>query len=151
MPQEEEIELLANLPLISELEEEVLRIIAFSSDSRDLQAGEILVRRGDRSDAGYLVVLGTLGLFRAELAGEPESIVGPGGLLGEMALLAGTEWQVTAVARDAARVMKIPRTLFQRVLREYPGSAARLRSALEKRLREFTGALGELYPDSVGR
>jgi CRP-like cAMP-binding protein len=57
-----------------------------------------------------------------------------------MALIAETVRPATAIARLPTVVMFIPRTLFHRVLREYPGGAARLRAAIEANLRNFTTA-----------
>ena len=39
-------------------------------------------------------------------------------------MIAVTENSYTAVAREPTSLLRVPRQLFQRVLREYPGSAA---------------------------
>ena len=46
----------------------------------------------------------------------------------------------TAIARAPTVVQFISRPLFHRVLREYPGGAARLRAAIETNLRNFAEA-----------
>lgn len=144
MSLENEIALMSNIPVLSELDGEALRILAFSADTRSLQPGDILIRRGSRSDGGYFVLSGSLSLLRDIEKQMEVGVAGAGDLIGEMALIAPTEYAVTAIAREPTTVLRIARTLFQRVLREYPGSAARLRAAIEKRLFEFNADLRQM-------
>ncbi len=144
MSLEDEISLLSELPILSELDAEALRILAFSTDNRSLQAGETLFRRGDRSEGGYFVLSGSLSIYREEEAVKDTGVVGAGGLIGEMAMIAPTENAATAIAREPSIVLLIPRSLFQRILREYPGSAVRIRSVIEKRLALFMQDLQKL-------
>ncbi len=144
MSLEDEIAMLARLPVLSELDEEALRVLAFSTDTRTLATGETLVRRGDRSEGGFFVLSGSLALYRNDLDDGSAMVISMGGLLGEMAMIAVTENQVTAIAREPTSVLRIPRALFQRVLREYPGSAARLRQSIENQLTAFMGKLDKL-------
>lgn len=144
MSLDDEVSKLGNLPILSELDEEALRVIALSTDTRNLSTGETLVRRGDRSDGGYFVLSGSLSLHRDDFADGAFSVLGVNGLIGEMAMIAPTENPVTAIAREPTTVLRIPRTLFQRVLREYPGSAARLRASIEKKLAGFMADLEKL-------
>ena len=60
MSLEDEIAALAALPIMSELDEEALRVLVFSTDTRYLSTGETLLRRGERSDGGYFVLSGSL-------------------------------------------------------------------------------------------
>ena len=149
MPIEDEIAFLSALPILSELDEEALRVLAFSTDTRNLNTGEILLRRGERSDGGYFVLSGALSISRTNSEFDQADVIKPGGLIGEMAMIAVTENQVTAVASEPTTVLRIPRPLFQRVLREYPGSAARLKSAIEKRLVKFAAELESLRQKSL--
>ena len=63
---------------------------------------------------------------------EPVTI-GAGTLLGELALLTATVRPVTATALEASSVIRIPRTLFLRMLDGYPDAAQRLRVIIAKR------------------
>ena len=65
-------------------------------------------------------------------------------LLGEMALVAETLRPVTAVAREPASVLKVPRMLYRRILAEYPESAARVRAGAAARLFAMRGELESL-------
>jgi len=61
-------------------------------------------------------------------AAEPIT-VGPGTLLGELALLTETTRPVTATALEPSTVIRIPRTLFLKMLEGYPDAAVRLRES----------------------
>jgi CRP-like cAMP-binding protein len=122
------ITLLRGAPFIGLFEPEALRLLAFSAETRRLRAGEILFRRGERSDGGYVVTRGVIGMaVRAE---EPELLVGPGSLIGQMALLVRLERPATATAREPAEILRISPTLIRRVLAEFPDAAAVLRDAM---------------------
>ena len=121
---------LARNDTLGDLDPEALRLIAFSAETRILRAGDILFRRGDPSDGGYLVVSGALSLEADGVA----TIVRPPTLVGDAALLAATQRPATATAQEPSSVLKIPRDLFHRVLGEYPESAARLRRRWAERL-----------------
>ena len=56
--------------------------------------------------------------------------VGPGTLLGELAMLTDTTRPVTATALEPSTVLRIPRTLFLKMLEGYPDAASRLRDML---------------------
>ncbi|MEA2937498.1 MAG: hypothetical protein QOC56_1002, partial [Alphaproteobacteria bacterium] len=59
--------------------------------------------------------------------------VGPGTLLGELAMLTDTTRPVTATALEPSTVLRIPRGLFLKMLEGYPDSAKRLRDLMAKR------------------
>ncbi len=122
---------LARNATLGDLGPEALRLIAFSAETRFLRAGDILFRRGDASDGGYLIVSGSLVLE----ADGPVTIARPPSLVGDVALLVATLRPATALAREPSSVLKISRDLFRRVLGEYPDSAARLRASMAERLR----------------
>ena len=126
-----DIRILANLPVFRELEPEALRLVAFSAETRILRTGEVLYRRGDRSDGGLLVLSGTIDL--ETLPGRTVTIKPPT-LLGESALLTQTIRSATATVREPSSVLKIPRALYRKVLTEYPKSAVGIHRLVAARL-----------------
>lgn len=147
MSLEDDIRNLARIPLFAEVEPEALRLVAFSAETKILRTGEYLFLRGDPSDGGYVVMSGSFSLDRSlDRDGNRSQIVGPCALIGELALMTQTERPVSACAREPATVLKISRLLFQRVLREFPHSALRVRASLESRLVSFTRSLGVSDP-----
>ena len=132
---------LSRIALFSELEPEALWLIAFSAETRILRAGDILFRRGEPSDGGFIVLSGAIALHNDAASGFADAIIGPEGLVGEIALITDTHRPVTAVANEASTVLKVPRSLFHRVLQEFPRSAARVRAVMANRLTSFVGEL----------
>ncbi len=63
----EEMQLLEAIPVFELFEREALQIIAFSSDVRAMRAGDVLFRRGEISDCGYLILSGSVA-FEADAA-----------------------------------------------------------------------------------
>jgi CRP-like cAMP-binding protein len=145
---EDDIRRLSRISLFRALEADALRLIAFGAETRILRAGDILFRKGDRSDAGFILLSGSVALDPKSDGGPSAHIVAPESLIGEVALLVETERLATAIAREPSTVLKISRELFHRVLREYPESAKRLRAAMANELRSF---VRELEQSGLGR
>ncbi|MDR3424822.1 MAG: cyclic nucleotide-binding domain-containing protein [Alphaproteobacteria bacterium] len=138
MALETEVELLRALPLFSELESEAVRLIAFSAESKSMRAGDVLFRQGDASDGGYLVISGAIALDASQNGAIAAKVVGPGALIGELALLASTRRPATAIARQTSTVLKISRALFLRAIEASPTSAERLKRLLTIQLESLT-------------
>ena len=132
---------LAQNPTLRDLEPDALRLIAFSAETRILRAGDVLFRLGEASDAGYIVLSGAIAL---QTATGVETIVRAPTLIGESALVTETTRGATATAREPSSVLKVTRTLFHRVLDEFPDSAARLFQILLERLHGLTDELESL-------
>lgn len=128
MTLEQDIRRLAAIPLLAPLGTEALRLIAFSAETRLFRAGEVLFRRGEAADGGFVLLVGAIAV-EGPGPGEIE-LVGPGALLGERALIVDTRRPATATAREPSTVLRITRRLFYRVLGEFPGSAVAIRGKL---------------------
>jgi len=144
MALQDDITRLARVPLFAALEPDALRLIAFSAETRILRAGDVLFRRGDTSDGGYIVRTGSIALDIDDGGAPAAQIARVDDLIGETALITLVERPVTAVAREPSTVLKVSRKLFHRVLQEFPESAVRLREALSERLVSFTRELDQV-------
>ncbi|WP_332698802.1 cyclic nucleotide-binding domain-containing protein [Bosea sp. (in: a-proteobacteria)] len=140
----DDIAFLARQPLLSLMDRDALRLVAFAAESRTLRAGDVLFRRGEGSDGAFLVISGAIALNREDDGRPADEIAGPGSLIGELALFAALERPATAMAREPSQVMKLSRSVMRRVLAESPDSAAALAHAIEERLKEFTGELASV-------
>jgi CRP-like cAMP-binding protein len=111
----------------SALERELSRMIIGSNPQfRRLKQGESLVEQGDPGGELFLLFDGVL---RVEQDGEPITEVGPGALLGEMALLEGGVRMATLRAVTACRVAVVPGDRIDRsLLSEVEQSRRRPRS-----------------------
>ena len=148
MALDDDIRKLARISLFRAMENDALRLIAFGAETKILRAGDILFRRGEKSNSGFIVLTGAIALDEKSDGSPPSQIVRKDALIGEVAMLVETEWPATAMAREPSTVLKISRDLFHRVLHEYPQSAQRVRAALADQLRSL---MNELQESSVGR
>ena len=104
-------------------------MLAIGSEQRDFSPGDYLFNAGDEADAGYIVQRGA---FRVEDGGA-EVVAGPGALIGELALIVAMKRPSSAVALEHSSVIRVARSLFQRVLESDPAAARRLRDELATR------------------
>jgi CRP-like cAMP-binding protein len=141
---DDEIRNLSRIPIFSAIDENALRLIAFSAETRVLRAGDVLFRRGEMSDGGYVLLSGAVALDPADNGSAGVEMILPIALIGEVALLSDTERPVTAIARQPSSVMKITRSLFHRVLSESPASAVQLRAFISRRVSRMLGELDEI-------
>ena len=121
---EDDVALLERVPTLRLLGNASLRMLAIGSEQRDFARGDILFNQGDDADAGYVV---SRGAFRVEDGAGAEMIAGPGALIGELALVVPMKRPSTAIALEQSSVIRVARSLFQRVLESDPAAALRLR------------------------
>ena len=141
MALENDIRDMARLPIFQEIEQDALRLIAFSAETKILRKGDVLFRRGEESDSGFFVLSGSFQIESSPQREGADFVIPAYSLIGEMALLTGTERPATVTAREPSTVLKITRAVFHRVLQEHPKSAIRVRASLEGRLARFTGGM----------
>lgn len=143
-----DIPLLRQVPLLGEFSDEQLRLLAFSAENVVATPDEVIYREGARSDASFVVVSGQVALWPGgegkDKAEEPLATVGPGTLLGEMALFIETQRPNTAIAVERTEMIRIRRALFKRMLQEYPDIARAMHASLSGRLQATTGQLVQI-------
>jgi CRP-like cAMP-binding protein len=127
---EDDVALLERVPTLRLLGSTALRMLAIGSELRDFEGGDTLFNAGDAADAGYIVQRGA---FRIEDGGGAEIVVGPGALIGELALIVAMKRPSTATALERSSALRVARSLFQRVLENDPAAARRLRDELANR------------------
>ena len=113
---------------------DALRILAIGAENRYVHSGEALFSAGETADGAYVVQEGSFSLSTNPTYGE-EARVGPFTLLGELAMITETKRPMTATALEPSSVLRIPRSLFLKMLESFPESARRLRDILTKRTR----------------
>ena len=116
--------------------------------------GEVLFREGDPGDELLLIVEGRVRLSRLTMAGDELRLaeLGPGEVVGEMAVLSPAPRSAAATAVGKTRLVHLSRdVLLERLILEDPASAALLRSAtrlVSERLRH-TQAKAALVRDAL--
>lgn len=127
---EDDVALLSSIPTLRVLGMGALRVLAIGSEQCNFEHGDVLFNAGDAADAGFVVQRGT---FRIEDGNGAAMNAGPGALIGELALINAMQRPSTATALEHSSVLRIARSLFQRVLESDPAAAYRLRDVFANR------------------
>jgi CRP-like cAMP-binding protein len=127
---EDDVALLERVPTLRLLGTTALRMLAIGSEQRNFARGDKLFTAGDDADSGFIVQRGA---FRIADEHGAEVVAGPGDLIGELALLVAMVRPSTATALEHSSVIRLARSLFQRVLESDPVAARRLRDEFANR------------------
>jgi CRP-like cAMP-binding protein len=138
---EDDVALFQRVPLFALMGRQALKILAIGAESKQLPAGAVLFYAGELADGGYLVQDGSLVLESGLLSGDKDTVIGPGEMIGELALLTDMVCPATAMAQEPTVVIRIPRSLFKKVLEGFPEAAVKLRDVMAARLGGLTQEL----------
>ena len=134
---DDDVALLERVPTLRLLGRDSLRMLAIGSEQRSIYSGEYLFRQGEEADSGFVVQRGA---FRVDDGAGAQTTAGPGMLIGELALVVAMQRPASATAMENSTVIRIARSLFQRVLESDPAAARRLRD-------EFAARTSQLASD----
>jgi CRP-like cAMP-binding protein len=134
---DDDVALLERVPTLRLLGRESLRMLAIGSEQRTIYSNEYLFRQGEEADSGFIVQRGA---FRVDDGAGAQTVAGPGTLIGELALVVAMQRPSSATAMENSTVIRIARSLFQRVLESDPAAARRLRD-------EFAARTSQLASD----
>lgn len=138
---EDDIALFSRVPTLSLLGPAAMQVLAIGSEQRDYKFGEKLFAQGEPADAGFIV---RDGAFRVASDDGSEAVAGQNALIGELALLVAMARPATATALEQSSVLRISRSLFQRVLESHPDAALRLRDDLAARSNDAARAISRV-------
>lgn len=147
---EDDIAFFERVPTLAVLGPQALRVLAIGAETRYLQNGAVLFYAGELADGGYIVQEGSLVLEPGTPNEGHEHTVGPGTLLGELAMLTDSVSPVTAIAKEPTVLIRISRNLFRKTLEGYPAAAQRLRDSMAERVDSWTRDL-DAVKDRLGR
>lgn len=109
-----------------------INLFRHSKDLVELRPSEVLFRTGDRGDCMYAVLEGEILLTVHDRAIET---MGPGAILGEMALIDRSDRSATATALTDARVARVDERQFGYLVQEHPTFALQVMKVMAERLR----------------
>jgi len=141
----EEVELLRNIPLFSNIEPSKLKLLAFTSERVAYEPGQELFHQGDDGDAAYIIIGG-----EADIIIETDS--GPftvatfkrNDIVGEIAILCDVPRTATVLVKDKLETLVISKELFYRLVLEFPQIAVEIMRELAQRLERMNTQLREL-------
>ena len=125
-------DILMGVPLFSELSKRHVKRIADLMDEERYHEGASVVREGEDGDSMYVLVEGQADVRRGDRTVDR---LLPGDFFGEISLLDAGPRTATIVADTPITVLAIRRGPFNRMLEQEPEIAARILTALARRLR----------------
>lgn len=115
---------------------------------RVYQDGEVIVRQGDQGDALYVIQEGKVAVV-AERGGKEVFLreLGPGDILGEMAVFDREVRSATVRAAGRARILTLDQEGLLRRFREDPTLAFHIMKTMSRRIRQLTAEVSRLQAD----
>ena len=139
LPVSDKILLLRNIGIFSALAVAELGAIAAVTEERVFEAEETVIREGDPGDKVFLIVDGEVAVYKK---GDGESEIrldtmGRGDYFGEIALFEEAARSATIRTTRRSRFLVLHKQEFNELVREYPGIALQICTALSHRLRHL--------------
>lgn len=100
----------------------------------------MIFHEGDKADGLYMVVNGTIKVFKLSMDGKEQilHIYGPGHTFGEVPVFEGKNFPASSMALEKSDIIFLPRNKFVDLISRTPGLGMNLLADLSRRLREFT-------------
>jgi predicted acylesterase/phospholipase RssA/CRP-like cAMP-binding protein len=123
--------------LFCELAPELEARVAAELTEITFAPGEQLFRRGDPSDAVYMIESGTVEIVHDDHAGPPIAVLERGDPIGEVQFLTGGRRTATARARESTKLVRLDRTTFENVAKAAPIVREQMIALIRRRLRRY--------------
>ena len=140
----DEINVLRTVPLLADLSPETLKLIAFSSERHNLDAGDVLFNSGDTSNGAYILLSGQL---EVSIDKDGEKIVigsvDVGDLVGEVGILSNVPRTATVSAVSNASVLLLTREIFTDLIKTNSSVNEKVIGLLSERLASATIELSQ--------
>jgi len=140
--------MLARVPLFSHLDASEIIDVMRLLRAQTIEAGEVLVRRGDPASSMYFI---TAGEVEIELPSQRVRLSN-GTFFGEIALLHRTKRSGTVTATCKTKLLALDAQDFHALIERLPDLAAHVKDTAEARLAETAGVLkGDIAPAEIAQ
>ena len=131
------IELLQNLPIFRGLSGKQLGSIVDVTTKVFFEPGDNLIAKDDRGDNAFLIMTGAAKCLHFPGMPAASDRIGPGSLVGELAMLVDTVHSLTVQARDRVRALALHREALTYAMQCDPAIAQQISDNLLVRLQTF--------------
>jgi CRP/FNR family cyclic AMP-dependent transcriptional regulator len=114
------------------------KLFKHSENQRTFQAGTVIFAEGDRADSMYVVLDGEVDV---RVGSNLLEVIGPGEIIGEMALVDSNPRSATAVVKSACRLALVDEKRFQFLVQQTPYFALHVMQVMADRLRRMNAKL----------
>ena len=127
-----------SIPIFIDLDEQELEDVSESCTPRNYPKNSMIILEEEFGDIVFIIVAGTVKITRVNDEGKEVilSLLGPGEIFGEMAILDGEARSANALAQENCELIAIQRSEFLRLLRRNFKISFSLMGELAKRLRK---------------
>ena len=129
--QADKIDFLKKIPLFDGMSKKDLTAVARAADETTVSSGEVIVFQDDTAPAAYILVTANAVVRRNN---RKVAELGPGDVVGELALISDSPRNATVVATNDGTVLEVPRRHFLGLIEGSPALARRLLAQLADRL-----------------
>jgi CRP-like cAMP-binding protein/predicted MFS family arabinose efflux permease len=114
--------------------------------------GEVVVYRGEDSDAAYFILSGSVGVgVIKEDEYDIVNILGEGDFFGEMAALMGTRRTANVITEEESKFLILPSRVLRRLAKQYPSLRRVFSATIAERLRRIELPVGTLLDQDLLR
>jgi CRP/FNR family transcriptional regulator, cyclic AMP receptor protein len=130
-------ELLGQVALFSACNKKELLRIAALADQTTFEKGSTMMKEGEPGNEAFVIARGNAD---ASIRGKKVATIGPGAIVGELALLDHGPRTATVVAKDDVEALVLDPQSFRTLLHDVPTVAVKVATAIAARLREVEKA-----------
>jgi CRP/FNR family cyclic AMP-dependent transcriptional regulator len=127
---------LRHIALFAQMTEAELGRLAELGEPVDAEAGAVIIDQGDVGTECYIVLEGDAGIFHS---GEHIATIGPGAVVGEMALIGHKPRNATVKAQTLMRLLAFDIKRFRKLLDEMPVAQKYIYELLQARAAQNSG------------
>jgi CRP-like cAMP-binding protein len=139
MSLDQEVDLIRRFPIFSKLPAAKQKLLAFTSERLNFDIGHVLFRAGDRGEACYIVIDGSIAISVPTPNGPlVVNTLGRNEIIGEIAVFGDVPRTATATTLSRVEALRISKDQFLSVVRENPEVAVELIKILAVRLANTT-------------
>ena len=126
------------IPIFIDLDDQELKDVSESCTPRNYPKNSMIILEEEFGDIVFIIITGTVKITRVNDEGKEVilSLLGPGEIFGEMAILDGEARSANALAQENCELIAIQRSEFLRLLRRNFKISFALMGELAKRLRK---------------
>jgi len=134
------LDIFSDIPVFNGLPENQLREIEQIAVEKTFKKGAGIFSEGDKGNGFYVVVSGTVKIFKLSPEGKEQilHILGPGEPFGEVPVFSGKSFPASAEAIAESQLFFLPRAAFVGLITANPSLALNMLATLCMRLRQFT-------------
>jgi CRP-like cAMP-binding protein len=111
-----------------------INLFKSSREAYEVPAGEVLFHEGDSGDVMFAVIEGEIDVERH---GRIIEKVGPGGIIGELALIDASPRTASAIAGAPSKIVRVDQQQFLFLVQEHPTFAVQVMRVMSERLRHM--------------